>query len=418
MLNNPELTSRLLNNPLVQDLMSNPDTIRMMMNANPQMQQLIERNPEINHLLNNNEILRSSLEMMRNPSAFQELMRTQDRALSNLESLPGGYNALRRMYTELQEPMLNAASEQFTGENPFANFARQNNNTNVSSTNVQAGTENRDPLPNPWGPPATSTAGSNTQTSNPLGGGRAGQAGANPFGGLFENRELMNSILNSPQTQQLMQQMTSNPELMQRMMADNPLLSSDPAVQRQMSQLIPNAFQQLQSPEMREAISNPAAMNAMLQITQGFETLQRVAPSLFQAMTGGSGIGMTAGFPFGTSDANQSSTPTNTSSTTTNTSSTTNTTSSTGNTTTNANQPNISQLNQMLNQMLSVGLDNANPANPPAQSLSERYRDQLEQLTAMGFTNREENLNALAECFGDVNRAIEKLLNNGQSYFS
>lgn len=39
-------------------------------------------------------------------------MRNQDRALSNLESIPGGYNALRRMYTDIQEPILNAAEEQ------------------------------------------------------------------------------------------------------------------------------------------------------------------------------------------------------------------------------------------------------------------------------------------------------------------
>ena len=39
--------------------------------------------------------------------------------MSNLESIPGGYNALRRMYTDYQEPMLNAAQEQFGG-NPFA----------------------------------------------------------------------------------------------------------------------------------------------------------------------------------------------------------------------------------------------------------------------------------------------------------
>lgn len=45
---------------------------------------------------------------------MQEMMRNQDRALSNLESIPGGYNALRRMYTDIQEPMLSAAQEQVT----------------------------------------------------------------------------------------------------------------------------------------------------------------------------------------------------------------------------------------------------------------------------------------------------------------
>ena len=43
---------------------------------------------------------------------MQEMMRNQDRALRNLESIPGGYNALRRMYTDIQEPMLSAAQEQ------------------------------------------------------------------------------------------------------------------------------------------------------------------------------------------------------------------------------------------------------------------------------------------------------------------
>lgn len=36
----------------------------------------------------------------------------------------GGYNALHRMYREIQEPMLNAASEGF-GRNPFAALVGQ-----------------------------------------------------------------------------------------------------------------------------------------------------------------------------------------------------------------------------------------------------------------------------------------------------
>jgi len=45
--------------------------------------------------------------------------------MSNLESLPGGYNALRRLYTDIQEPMLNAAQEQF-GQNPFSALVGDN----------------------------------------------------------------------------------------------------------------------------------------------------------------------------------------------------------------------------------------------------------------------------------------------------
>ena len=57
-------------------------------------------------------LLYQTMELARNPAMMQEMMRNQDRALSNLESIPGGYNALRRMYTDIQEPMFSAAREQ------------------------------------------------------------------------------------------------------------------------------------------------------------------------------------------------------------------------------------------------------------------------------------------------------------------
>ncbi len=49
----------------------------------------MDRNPELNHMLNNPEVLRQTMEIARNPAMMQELMRNQDRAMSNLESIPG-----------------------------------------------------------------------------------------------------------------------------------------------------------------------------------------------------------------------------------------------------------------------------------------------------------------------------------------
>ena len=66
------------------------------------LSQLMERNPEINHMLNNPDILRQTMEIARNPAMLQELMRNQDRAMSNLESIPGGQSALQRMYRDIQ----------------------------------------------------------------------------------------------------------------------------------------------------------------------------------------------------------------------------------------------------------------------------------------------------------------------------
>ena len=83
--------------------------------------------------MHNPELMRQAMEMARNPAAMREFMRSQDRQLSNIEvwvlsmtvvcltlplslslfpqSLPGGFNALARMYTEIQEPMMDAAQE-------------------------------------------------------------------------------------------------------------------------------------------------------------------------------------------------------------------------------------------------------------------------------------------------------------------
>merc|ERR1712096_516979 len=88
-------------------------------------------------------------------------MRNQDRAMSNLESIPGGFNALRRLYTDVQEPMLNAAEEQ------RSQFRQDGTGTGPVRENPQRGTENLAPLPNPWNPNAPATTSSSTSAPPP-----------------------------------------------------------------------------------------------------------------------------------------------------------------------------------------------------------------------------------------------------------
>lgn len=165
LMSNPEMMVQIMENPFVQSMLSNPDLMRQLIMANPQMQQLIQRNPEISHMLNNPDIMRQTLELARNPAMMQEMMRNQDRALSNLESIPGGYNALRRMYTDIQEPMLSAAQEQFGG-NPFASLV---SNTSSGEGSQPSRTENRDPLPNPWAPQASQSSSASSGTTSSVG---------------------------------------------------------------------------------------------------------------------------------------------------------------------------------------------------------------------------------------------------------
>ena len=76
---------------------------------------------------------------------MQELIRTSDRAMLNLESIPGGMSALERDFREIHAPIIEAANEQ---HNPYIT-SRSSHFTSLEN-NPQRGVENRTPLPNPW----------------------------------------------------------------------------------------------------------------------------------------------------------------------------------------------------------------------------------------------------------------------------
>lgn len=152
--------------------------------------------------------MRQSLQMMSNPNAMQEAMRHQDIALSRLENHPEGFNALRRMYEDVQEPLMEATQNAFTNQN------NQQTQSNPWSSN----TPNTSALPNPWGRPAANT---NPNANNPFAqnfgglgglGAGAGGGGAGGFPGMpnLNDPAAMAAMMQNPMVQQMLQ----NPELM------------------------------------------------------------------------------------------------------------------------------------------------------------------------------------------------------------
>ncbi|MBA0601726.1 hypothetical protein Gorai_004896 [Gossypium raimondii] len=149
--------------------------MRSLIMSNPQMREIIDRNPELGHILNDPSILRQTLEAARNPELMREMMRNTDRAMSNIEASPEGFNMLRRMYENVQEPFLNATTMggnngNSPATNPFAALlgnqggsqARRSpiNTSTTGSETVQGQTSpNTNPLPNPW----SNTAGGDCQ---------------------------------------------------------------------------------------------------------------------------------------------------------------------------------------------------------------------------------------------------------------
>jgi len=56
------------------------------------------------------------------------------------------------------------------------------------------------------------------------------------------------------------------------------------SLQEQMRAMMPNLLQQMQNPEMMSFMSNPQALNAIMQIQQGMETLRTAAPNFASSL--------------------------------------------------------------------------------------------------------------------------------------
>lgn len=240
MMNNPEMMSRVLDNPLISSVMSDPGVMQELINSNPQLRGLMDSHPEIRGMLNNPEMMRQAMQMARNPQAMQEMMRNQDRAMQNIESYPGGFNALRRMHEDIVEPMQDAMG----GGNPFEQLANSNNsNSNENNSN----TETTSSLPNPWG------ANNNSNSQNNSNTGSGGAPRPQMTAGLQE--AMMNAMMNNiPGAENL-------PE----------------GARAQMGRLFSN-------PGAMQAMNRPVVREAMMQIQQGIATINREAPEVARLM--------------------------------------------------------------------------------------------------------------------------------------
>ncbi|XP_044064165.1 ubiquilin-4-like isoform X1 [Siniperca chuatsi] len=198
---------------------------------------------------------------------------------------------------------------------------------------------------------------------------------------LMSNPQMLSQIVGNP----LVQNMMSNPDLMRQMFAGNPqmqqLMEQNPDVSRMFNN--PELMRQMQNPETLSMLTNPRAMQALIQIQQGLQTLQTEVPGFMSRLPPGGLAGpLTTGSsilpvnPHPPAMASGSSLPS-------------------------AASPTQQQLMQQMLQMFGGG----GPSTPEV-----RFQQQLDQLNAMGFINREANLQALIATGGDVNAAIERLL--------
>ncbi|KAM7475213.1 hypothetical protein LguiB_022456 [Lonicera macranthoides] len=350
---NPNMMREIINTPAIQNLMNNPELMRSLIMSNPQMREIIDRNPELAHILNDPGILRQTLEATRNPELMREMMRNTDRAMSNIESSPEGFNMLRRMYENVQEPFMNATTMggggtgNNAGSNPFAALLGNqgggaqtrdgSNNSTTAGSEAGATAPNSNPLPNPWNAGGGSQTNSGSR-SNPTGDARL--PGIGGLGGLglpdldrslggMPDPAVMNQLLQNPAISQMMQSMLSNPQYMNQFLSSNPQL-------RSMLDLNPQLREMMQNPEILRQMTSPETMQQMLSLHQSLlPQLNRQQSTQEPGQTGGTTV-------------------------------------------------------------------------PP----EELYATQLSQLQEMGFFDTQENIRALRATSGNVHAAVERLLGN------
>ncbi|KAF7638194.1 hypothetical protein Mgra_00002422 [Meloidogyne graminicola] len=400
-LNNP-MVRDMMNSPLMENLLSNPnmaEMVRNMLSENPQFQQIIQNNPDLGHILNDPRIIQQTLEMVQNPNMFNELMRNHDQAIRNIQGIPGGEAALHRMYQEVQEPLMNSVlGDTATGGQYASNNSErsgtQNGSQNASSRSQHAGIENAEALPNPW----SRVVNQPTQQAGGVGGAATAGGGTATAPGGFPF-----SMMNTPGMQSLMRQILSNPSTFQNLINPENMqqfgqMLGNPAVAEQMRSLMSGS-----NPQLQQAVSNPRVFNALMQMHQAMQILHEECPQLFPSMFP---AGMFQNLGGILSSVNQQNRPP--------TSEATATVRVTGG---NATQPADAATSQnpampagfaeLLGSIAMMNMGNLrNPASVGAgfqQPPEERYRSQLEQLTAM----------ALLASFGDINMAIERLLAGG-----
>eukprot|EP00871_Galdieria_phlegrea_P005593 jgi/Galph1/6034/GphlegSOOS_G4644.1 len=358
MMQNPEFMRQMMNSPMMQSLLQNPEMMRSMIMSNPQMRELMEQNPELSHVLNDPQILRQAMELASNPSMMTEMMRNSDRAMANIEMMPGGFDALRRMYSNIQQPLY----ESTTGNMNTQNENNSSETTSAQHVSSEAGDENMN------------TSESNTPStgqSNPF------EASGFPFSAVDPNT--MATLLENPAVQQMLQSVFSDPSSIESILASNPQL-------RQMTESNPQLMNMLRNPDFLRTMSNPQFLRTMFQLQQAF-----------QSATGGMPSGTNQPFPTNTNPSGmgtQSSNPSNVGGSYT-------------------SPPDLNSLLSLLgSSSFTSGGSFVDPtiSNMTEEQLEEHFRTQLEQLREMGFLDKHMCLEALKRTNGNVSAAVERLL--------
>ena len=151
-------------------------------------------------------------------------------------------------------------------------------------------------MPNPWAPRGTgastaaaaapsnnqqpSTGSTNNSQQQPSASAiPTGAAGSSPglispmmqnyMSQLVQNPRLLESVLNAPYMQPLMDSLAANPDISRQMVENNPMFANNPELREQMVNALPAMMEQMRNPEVQALMQNREALEAITQVQEG-----------------------------------------------------------------------------------------------------------------------------------------------------
>lgn len=147
MMGNPNQMASLMENPMVQNMLGDQNFMEQILRSNPETARLLESNPEVARMFRDPDLMQQAMRAATNPEYQRELMRSNDRAMANIEAIPGGFNALARMHHDIAAPLEEGLRDALTGG------PDRTGQQDGGRTQAQAG-PTADAMPNPWGRPS------------------------------------------------------------------------------------------------------------------------------------------------------------------------------------------------------------------------------------------------------------------------
>ncbi|TPX34580.1 hypothetical protein SmJEL517_g02876 [Synchytrium microbalum] len=196
--------------PMLDQFSQNPALLSSLMQSDPRMRNLMENNPELRSMMQSPSFLRQMAETIRNPAAMQNMMRSTDRQLANIENIPGGFAALSSLYSQM-------GSDERPSD-PSTDAANQ-------ALAQQLGADDRtQPLPNPWQPrpPPQQSAASRPNVGFP-----SAFGGLPPYSALYNN-PYMNPASPTNPTANPTGYPGYNPEMLRSLLGSMPQQSQPP----------------------------------------------------------------------------------------------------------------------------------------------------------------------------------------------